>query len=211
VDGNYNGFAFLGYGYKLTKLDMQIGAHLNAGLNHINTYINDTLNKSNNNSYTFTLDVEYFKDKKFTIEFNPSITNNDNSSNITRYSFSYWTSNSELSFNYQLPYNFEINTVLNLFLREKTVLFNRNNNVLIWNAYVSRKFLKSKQLELRCSVFDILDQNIGYDRTAQTGIITEQTYNTIRRHGMISLIWNFTHTPAGAPPPQGGGMYMMRR
>jgi len=211
VDGNYNGFAFLGYGYKLKKLDMQIGAHVNAGINHINTYINDTLNKSNNNSYTFTLDVEYYKDKKWTIEFNPSITYNDNTSNITRYSFNYLTSNCELSGSYQLPYNFELSTTFNLFIRQQTELFNKNNNVITWNAYLGKKFLKSKQLELRCSVFDILDQNIGYNRTAQTGIISEETYNTIRRHGMLSLIWNFTHTPAGAPPPSGGGMFMMRR
>src|SRR5581483_2292657 len=86
VNGNYNGFAFLGYGFKLKKIDMQVGAHINTGINHINNYVNDTLNHSNNNTYTFTLDLEYYKDKKFNVEFNPSVTYNDNKSSITTYS-----------------------------------------------------------------------------------------------------------------------------
>ena len=211
VNGNYNGFAFVGYGFKLKKIDMQIGAHINTGINHINSYVNDTLNHSNNNTYTFTLDLEYYKDKKFNIEFNPSVTYNDNKSSITTYSSSYWTSNNELTGSVQLPYKFEIGSTITWFLRQQTTLFYKDNNVLIWNAYVSKKFTKKSNLELRASVFDMLNQNIGYNRTAQAGIITEDTYNTIRRYGMLSLIWNFSHTPGGMPPPQGGGMMMMRR
>ena len=210
VNGNYNGFAFLGYGFKLKKIDLQIGAHINTGINHINSYVNDTLNHSNNNTYTFTLDLEYYKDKKFNVSFNPSVTYNDNRSSITTYSTSYWTSSNELSGSVQLPAKFEIGSTVTWFLRQQTTLFYKDNNVLLWNAYVGKKFLKKSDLELRASVFDIFNQNIGYNRNAQAGIITEETYNTIRRYGMLSLIWNFSHTPAGAPPP-GGGMMMMRR
>ena len=210
VNGNYNAFAYVGYGFKLKKTDLQIGAHVNTGVNHINSYINDTLNHSNNNTYTFTLDLEYYKDKKFNIEFNPSVTYNDNRSTITTYATSYWTSSNELTASVQLPAKFEIGTTGTWFLRQQTTLFYKDNNVILWNAYVSKKFLKKSNLELRASVNDILNQNIGYNRSAQAGIITEETYNTIRRYGMLSLVWNFTHTPAGAPPPA-GGMMMMRR
>jgi hypothetical protein len=71
--------------------------------------------------------------------------------------------------------------------------------VIKWNAYIGKKFLKKDQLEVKLSVLDILDQNLGYSRYAQAGVITENSYNTIRRYGMLQLIWNFTHTPAGAP------------
>ncbi len=211
VNGNYNGFAFLGYGFKLKKIDLQIGAHLNAGVNHINSYINDSLNHSNNNTYTFTLDLEYYKDKKFTVEFNPSVTYNDNKSSITAYSTSYWTSSNELSGSVQLPWKLELSATVNWFLRQQTTLFYKDNNVLLCNAYIGKKLRKKSDIEIRASVFDIFNQNVGYDRNAQAGIITENTYNTIRRYGMLSLIWNFSHTPAGAPPPPGGGMMMMRR
>ena len=211
VNGNYNGFAFLGYGFKLKKIDLQIGAHVNAGINHINSYINDSLNHSNNNTYTFTLDLEYYKDKKFTVEFNPSVTYNDNKSSITAYSTSYWTSSNELTGSVQLPWKLELGATVNWFLRQQTTLFYKNNDVLLCNAYIGKKLRKKSDIEIRASVFDLFNQNIGYDRSAQAGIITENTYNTIKRYGMLSLIWNFSHTPAGAPPPPGGGMMMMRR
>ncbi len=209
VTGNYNGFAFFGYGYKLKKIDMQMGAHLNAGINHINSIINGKQNTTNNNSYTLTPTVQYYKDKKYSIEFNPSVTYNDNQSSVSQNS-SYWMSNNELSGTVQLPGKMEFNTSFNWFLRQQTELFSTNNNVMLWNAYLSKKFLKKSNLELRASVLDILNQNIGYSRTAQAGIITEDAYNSIRRYGMLSLIWNFSNTPGGVPP-QPGGMMMMRR
>ncbi len=209
VDGNYNGFAFLGYGFKLKKTDMQIGAHLNTGINHVNSIINGKKNTTNNNSYTLTPSVRYYKDKKYSLEFNPSITYNDNKSSVSQNS-SYWMSNNELSGTLQLPGKLEFNTSFNWSLRQKTELFSTNNNVMLWNAYLSRKFLKKSNLELRASVFDILNQNIGYSRTAQAGIITEDAYNSIRRYGMMSFIWNFSSMPGGAPPPS-GPMMMMRR
>ena len=211
VNGNYNGFAFLGYGFKLKKIDMQVGAHISTGINHINSYINNVLNGSNNNTYSFTPSIDYFKDKKFSIEFNPSVTYNDNKSTITTYSTSYWTSNNELTGSVQLPWKLELGATVNWFLRQRTTLFYNGNNVLLCNAYIGKKLRKKSDIEIRASVFDIFNQNVGYNRTAQAGVITEETYNTIRRYGMLSLIWNFSHTPAGAPPPAGGGMMMMRR
>ncbi len=210
VDGNYNGFAFLGYGFKLKKLDLQVGARMNAAVNHVNSYINDTLNKSNNNSYTFSLGFQYYKDQKYSFEFNPGITYNDNQNTIAAYSASYFMSNNEFSGTVQLPWKMEVSTSVNWYIRQQTALFNANNNVITWDAYIGKKLLKKSELEVRLSMFDILNQNLGYSRTAQSGIITENTYNTIRRYGMLNIIWNFSHTPAGMPAPAGGGMMMMR-
>ena len=93
---------------------------------------------------------------------------------------------------------FEVGTEVNFMFRQRTPVFTTNNNVIKWNAYVGKKLLKKKELEIRASVFDILNQNIGYDRTATGNIITQNSFNTIRRYGMINVIWNFSHQPGGA-------------
>ena len=98
-----------------------------------------------------------------------------------------------------------------MMFRQKTPIFTTNNNVIKWNAYVEKKFLKKSQLAARFSVFDILNQNLGFSRNASGNIITQNSYSTIRRYAMLNVIWNFAHTPAGAPPPSGGGMRMMRK
>ena len=195
VNGNYSGWGYLSYGFKLSKLDMNLGANVNSGITHSNNLVNGVKNVSDNKNYTFGLDINYEKDKKLSIYFNPSVTYTDNKATISTYTASYWASDNTLSGTLQLPLNFEISTSLNWMIRQKTVVFDNNNNVLKWNAHVSKKFLKNKELELRVSVNDILNQNIGYMRSAQDNYIMQNTYNTIRRYGMVSLIWNFTKTP----------------
>ncbi len=206
VNGNYTSWGYAGYGFKLTKIDIEVGVHANLNADHINNYVNGMANTSNNDSYTFGFDLNRNKDKKYEFRFEPSVTYNNNTATISTFSTRYWTNDNEFSGSVQLPGKFEISSTVDVIFRQKTIVFDNNTNVIKWNAYVSKKFLKNSQLELRASVFDILNQNIGYSRNAQGTMITQSDYNTIRRYGMINLIWNFTHTPAGAAAPPAGGI-----
>ena len=210
VDGNYSGSGYLGYGMKVKKLNLDIGAQVNGFLNHVNSIINGVHNASDNNSVSVGPYIGYEKEKKFEIRWNPRITYNENqSTNNSAAGMNYYTFSNDVDGSVQLPKKFEIGSAVNVMIREQTEIFTSNNNVVKWNAYVEKKFLKKDQLALRVSVFDILNQNIGFSRTAQGNIITQNSYNTIRRYGMINLVWNFTHTPAGALAPPQGGMMMM--
>ena len=210
VDGTYNGYAYIGGGYKLKKIDMNVGLQLNASVNHVINYVNGVQNTSDNNSIGGGPYLRYFKSDKYDFNLNPSISYDANNATISTFSTNYWVFNTDFSGSMQLPKKFEIGTTVNVMIRQKTEVFNTNNDVVIWNAWVGWKFAKKDQFEIRATVNDILNQNIGYSRTAQGSIITQNTYNTIRRYCMLSLIWNFSHTPAGAPPPAGGGMMIMQ-
>jgi hypothetical protein len=201
VDGNYSAWGYMGYGYRIKNTDINAGGRFNTGISHVNSIINGVHNTSNNNTYTFGLDCNEEKKDKFSLYFNPTVTYNDNRATVNTYSANYWTSDNELSGSVQLPHKFEIGSSLEWFIRQQTVLFPDNNNVLRWNAYLAKKFLKKDQLELRVSVFDILNQNIGFTRTAETGIIMQNQYNTVSRYGMVNLVWNFSKTPV-APPAE---------
>lgn len=199
VDGNYRGHLYMGFGKDLKKLDMRVGMNINGSVGQTNSIINGLNNKSNNNSISLGFDISYDKEKKFNINYNPSVSYNNNVSSINPTSTNYWAVQNDLEANVTLPLKFEIGTDINWYIRQKVVGFDRNNDVFRWNAYVSKKFLKSDALELRASVFDILNQNIGFQRYGSGNTVNEQNYNTIRRYGMLSLIWNFTKTAAGAP------------
>ena len=205
VDGNFNGYVYGGMGKELKKWITRVGFNLNAGIGRNNTIINGIKNISDNNNFTLGLDFSKDKEKKYEISYNPSLSYNLNTSSINNTNTDYFILQQQLEATVQLPGKFEINTVFNWSLRERVAAFDRNNNVLLWNAYVSRKFLKGDQLELRASAFDILNQNIGFSRMGFGNTVTEQSYNTIRRYGMLSLIWNFTKSPIVAAP-QGEGM-----
>lgn len=200
VDGNYSGWGYISYGTKIKALNLHTGIHANVNVNHISNIVNGRKNISDNNTYTLGLDFSYdSENEKFSISYDPSISYNDNKSTINTQTTSFWTTEQELEMSYELPWKFEVGTDINWYIRERTSVFDRNNNVFKWNAYVSKKFLKNDQLELRMSMFDILNQNLGFYRYAQNNYVTEDNYNTIRRYGLLSLTWNFTKSAAGVP------------
>ena len=209
VKGNKGANLYAGGGFKVKNTNLFIGAQVNAQMTHNHNMLDSVANTNDNNSYGVGPYFNYEKENKYEFSLHPSYTYNDNRTTISAYATNYSVFNTEFSGSYQLPKKFEIGSSVDVMIREKTPVFTSNNNVVKWNAYLGKKFLKKSQLEARVSVFDILNQNIGYSRNASSGVITQNTYNTIRRYGMLNLIWNFTHTPAGTPPPSGGGMMIM--
>lgn len=199
TDGNYSGWAGGGIGKRIIKWNARVGGNFNTSINRTNNFVNGVKNTSDFNRYSVGVNAGYEdKDEKIEIEWNTDFAYNDNKATISTLATSYWTIDNSLDVSFVLPKKFEIGTDFNWYIRERTVVFDRNNNVFRWNAYVSKKFLKNDQLELRASVFDILNQNLGFNRYANSNEVTESSYNTIRRYGMVTLMWNFTKMAAGA-------------
>jgi hypothetical protein len=198
VDGDYGANIYMGGGFKLKKPAMYIGGQLSSSITHTINKINNITNTNDNNSYSISPYFNYEKENKYEFNFGPGFTYNDNKSTGSKYNSNYWVLDNDFSFSLQLPKKFECGSSINVIIRQQTAIFNTNNNVVKWNAYVGKKFMKNAQLEVKLSAFDILNQNLGFNRESQNGIITQNTYNTIRRYGMLNIIWNFTHTP-GAP------------
>lgn len=112
----------------------------------------------------------------------------------------YWSYLFSLEGDYQLPWKMEIGSDVDFNLRQKISAFDINNNVILWNAYLEKKFLKNDVLTLHAGINDILDQNKGYSRTVQPYAIEEKNYLTFRRYGLITLTYNFNNKGgAGAP------------
>jgi len=202
VNGNYSANGYADYGFKLKKPEISIGFSFNGNINHINNFVNYEHNTSDNTSYTFGPDFRYEKEEKYEFSWTPGATYNTNTSTINVNPVNYWVFNNEFRADVQVTKTFEIGSNVNVMLRQQTSVFTSNNNVVKWNAFVGKKFLKKKELELKASVFDILNQNVGYTRTATGNVITQNNSNTIRRYGMLSLVWNFTHTPKAEAAPE---------
>jgi hypothetical protein len=142
----------------------------------------------------------YVKDKyQFSVSARPSY--NMSKSTISKVAGSnYWSYNYGVDGNYTLPGKLEIGSDVDMNFRQKLTAFDVNTDVILWNAYLEKKFLKKDALTLRLSVHDILNQNKGYDRTIQPNAIEEKHYLTYQRYGLITLTWNFNNKGgAGAP------------
>jgi hypothetical protein len=111
----------------------------------------------------------------------------------------YWLQNYTFNYGYFFLKKWELNGELTASLRQKTPAFPDDNNVVLWNMWLDRKFGKKDDVKLRLFAFDILNKNLGFRRTINSNLINERTYNTYNRYLMISFIWNFSKNgkPAG--------------
>jgi hypothetical protein len=193
VNGNYNASTWLSYGWKIKKLDVNVYFNLNGSTGKNNSIVNGQKNENTNSNYGFGAQFYYFKQKKVNLNFYGSLNRNHSKSSIRKESeVKYWTVSLNPNATVYLPLKFELATSANIDLREKTALFDKNNNVIKWNASAGKKFLKDESLVLRFEVRDILDQNIGFTRNISSTNITERTYDTLRRFWLISLTYNFS-------------------
>ena len=79
--------------------------------------------------------------------------------------------------------------------------------------------MPKKNLDLKFSINDILNQNRGYERTTTNNFNTERNFLTLGRYWMVGFVYNFKHgamaeakgkpgkmpNMGGRPPRTGGG------
>ncbi len=206
VDGNYNLYGYAGYGFKIKPLNLRTNLNVNGGYSHNNTYLNGLKSASINQNYGPGISFNYTKDTTLDLNYSMNVNYNRNTTSVRPdYINDYWSVNQNFGTSYLFPGNFTLGTDIDWLYRQKIDEQDQNNSVFRWNAYLSKAFLKDRSLVLKLYVNDILNQNVGFVRTASDNYITENSYNTIRRYGMLSLTWNFTRSGALNSSPTEGG------
>ena len=67
--------------------------------------------------------------------------------------------------------------------------FDTDQIIPILQASISRQMLESKKAELKLSAYDILNKNIGFDRSSNLNYLQEQRTNNLSRYFMLSLFY----------------------
>lgn len=201
VDGNYYGNFYAGYNIKIPKTQLNVGISPQGNISKNTNFINGLKNVTTSTGVSLRMSIRtYVKDKyQFSVSARPSY--NMSKSTISKVAGSnYWSYTYGVDGNYTLPGKLEIGSDVDMNFRQKLTAFDVNTDVILWNAYLEKKFLKKDALTLRLSIHDILNQNKGYDRTIQPNAIEEKHYLTFQRYGLITLTWNFNNKGgAGAP------------
>ncbi len=212
VNGAYSFYFYGGQGTTFKPLDTRVGYNANLNTNRNIAIVNGQQGTTLNNAYSLGLsfDKTWNRGKSDTeiasIELQPSFTYHSNNSSLTELAQSYWTAELTAEASLQLPWRLRLETEARMDFRQRTEVFPTNNNVIRWDAYLARKWGKKNPVEARFAVFDILNQNLGFQRNAASNYITENRYLTVRRYGLLSLVWNFTYSPGGAPASGGNSI-----
>ncbi|HMU47286.1 MAG TPA: outer membrane beta-barrel family protein [Chitinophagaceae bacterium] len=192
ANGGYALSFFSDYGFKLkSKLRLGFGPIINVYRNI--DFINSIKNITTTKAYGLRLNVSKYKENKFDFYFSPNFTWNHSAATVnSSANADYWQIDGWANGRVMLPKNFEISSSINTQIRQKDPRFTQNNNFTTWNASITKRLLKDNKLEINLGLFDILDQNRGYQRNFNSYSFTEQYFTTLRRYWLLTVTWNIS-------------------
>jgi len=193
VNGNHTLSATINYDFKWKGPGIHVGLFTEVNNNSSVSMVNGLPNTTNSGSYQLGFGLSRSEEKKYELSLRHSATYTQSRSSInTGVPTDYWSYTISPAGDLFLPFKFQVHAEGDISLRQKTPVFTTNNNVALLNAWVGKKFLKNDALLLKASGNDLLNQNIGFNRTVNSNFITQNTYSTIKRYFMLSIVWSFT-------------------
>lgn len=196
VNGNYNYYLWSvwnsGQGDKKLSHEIQPGANGGRSVN----FINGQRNINTFASLSLGYGIRYSVQDKYNFYIGPRIVRDLSKSSLRpTANNNYWSYNGRADAWLKLPWNLEISSDADFNIRQKTQAFNNNVNIIVWNAQLTKKFLKDKSLRLSAIAHDILNKNIGFDRTINSNFINEVRYDRLARYFLLQLSWTFNKMP----------------
>ena len=199
ADGVYNVFAIIDWGFRVKEINTRFTLGGNVFLNNNVNFVNGLRNNIHNVSYTPRASVNYnYKDKlDITAEARVSY-------NTVKYSLqpslnnNYWQQEYSMEANATLPFGIGINSDIT-YTANTGRPAGFNTYFTKWNAAITKQVLKNKKGELKFSVNDILNQNIGISRNANQNYIEDVTYKTLKRYYMVGFTYSLLKTNNNGP------------
>ncbi len=197
----------INYGFKIKSIGLRLGFgggyNFNQNVDFVNSFnANDGVSQKNitrSNRYRLGLDIYKSVDGKYDFGlYTHTAYNNSKATVNAAADAKYWSNGFNFWGNVQLPLKFEIRTDLDANFVQKDARFPADNNYVIWNGFLTKKIYKD-QFEAKLSVYDILNQNRGYNRNFSSYSFTESYRTTLQRFWLISFVWNITKLNTTAP------------
>jgi len=197
VNGNYNGNLRMIVNTPLKNKKFSINSMTFTSFNNQNGFSNGVKNKNRQFRLSENAGIDYRSDL-FDLGLNGSVVFNKTKNTIQQ------RSNLE-TFNYlagarttiYFPYNFKLESDIN-YSTNSGYENGFKQEEWMWNAALSKSFLKGNQATLRFKIYDILQQrsNISYNTT--TAATTYSEYNTLNSYFMVHFIYKFSIFKGGA-------------
>ena len=190
VNGAYRINGGLNYGFGIKKIYSRFNFGINGGFNNNISYANGLLNtivtKSVGPSFSYTFQLEEVIDIDLSTRYSFSKTSNAINAGLNT---NFLTKVFSADVTNYLPFNFILNQSMNYTVNSGRAA-GFNTAVPIWNASISKYFMKNKRAELKMSAFDLLNKNIGISRNVSQNQIVDKEYNVISQYFLLSFTYS---------------------
>jgi hypothetical protein len=192
VNGIFNMNLYTDYGFKLPDTKWRLGLGPTFNYNRYVDFVNGERNVTNTLSYGGRIGVSQYVENKYNFHLGPSLTFNHSKASVNeRGNADYWQVQGWMSGEMTFLKSFDLKSDAEIQFRQKDPDLSQNNNFTRWNAHLTKRFFKN-EFELTFSVYDILNQNQGYQRNFNSSSFSETFYNTLQRFWQVRLTWNFS-------------------
>jgi len=183
---------YLSFNTPLKFIKSKINLKLNVGYNDGIVFLNGIKNNSSN--WTKSVDLSLENRKKTVFDLRGGVKFNHNTSaysSSTEYDNLYMNYDAyiDLSIDFLKTWQFNSNYDYRAYLDDD---FATSDDYHLFNASISKTFLKHDKGELKLSVVDILNQNKGFNRVNQLNYILEETTNTLGRYFLLSFTYQIS-------------------
>jgi outer membrane receptor protein involved in Fe transport len=203
-DLNINGNISKGFRIKAIATRFTLSTFLlyNRGLTPVNGLENVTKRIENRN----TLRAEYRLGTTFDVSASARLT-----LNRTAYSVNSALNQKYINQNYTTEANWQLAKVFNLNSSLDYAVYNFpgsdfSQKIPLWNASVSRSFLKNNRGELKLSAVDLLNRNVVINRVAQANFVQDERIRSLGRYFLLT----FTYSIRGMQGPAAGGVRIIQ-
>jgi hypothetical protein len=189
VNGGFNSYVYVNFDMRFNK-NFRGGIGLSGNgskrVSYVNTVKTDVMNYSFSPGVNFNVEIEEKLDCD--VSYYPSF--NRSFGNLVAGAGDYFSQSISTSLKYKIAKAIELKTDLNWDYQGAENAFSQKFNQVLWNASVEWTIDKNKNFVCQLAINDILNQNTGYRRNVSVYSTQESRYNTIKRYGFISLIYN---------------------
>jgi hypothetical protein len=200
LNGYYSGRGFATYGFPLKSIRSNMNVNGGINFSHTPGLNNDILNYADNYAYNggVVIGSNISKNVDFSLAYTGNYTKVINSvQKQSNNAYFYHTATARL--NLILFKGLVINSdVTHTFYNGLSQNFNQE--FLLWNAYIGYKFLKSRTLEAKVTVFDILKQNKSITRTVNSNYTEDNNSRVLQQYWMVTVTYTLRNFKKGGPP-----------
>ncbi|MDF2190938.1 outer membrane beta-barrel family protein [Paraflavitalea sp. CAU 1676] len=210
VDGvfNLNGTVSLGLPVRFLKGTVNISS--NVGYDRNKQYINGAGNTINTTTLGPSLRLDMSPTGKFDVSLNAGINYNRSEYSLqSSLNTTYFSQNYGTDINWQLPKSFYFNTEFTYMLNNR-LADGFNLRVPLWNASISKQFLRFNRGELKLTAFDLLNENVNISRTSNQNYIEDNRVTTLRRYFLLSFTYSLSKMGLDVASPAPGSFRIMR-
>ncbi len=190
VDYNLNLSGSLSFGTPIRALGIKTNIRTRFGMQTGPIFLNDT--ETDRNSYNGNIFTSIENRKKEVIDWELG---GSWGYNVTNYQESntqnqkYFNQSVYADFTYNLKNSFSLETNMDVnFYSEQA--FGEEQIIPIWKASISKYILKDQRGELKLSVFDILNQNLGIERNSNLNYIENSEVVSLSRFFLLSFTYS---------------------